>query len=810
MATRYPTELLLHLRDSPLCVKPSALPPAEEWMGPPPETFRTSQGQNNGKVGPDRARNGDSTLLDQTNRRPGVDRHAPRNGANPEDIILGPPRTMFSSSTLSRGSRPFDNDKTFKESDSRERFATFRRNGEGDGERFPRGDRDRPDRDREGRTNLRRRGDADQDSDGWSTVKPRKSFGHEGAERFHGRMGDRFGGDRRVRENQEDSADRPRRSNLAEFSRDKEGEEGDRPRRNGLNRNRTEQPSWGRANNSDNDPAPARERFDRAKSWRDRDRDEQLGDDKPRDRGGDRRWGEHRQEREPEWLDEPMEEKAQGHTAEDFQKFMESMKASKSTGPAKSEQNPASATEGISRDALLETDKFTAKSAPAIELGPDKFFANFASPSSTDSSKPTEQKESAASKPKTGSRFQNFFTTQEDRRQTEPSTPAPSIPIQETNPLLAFAAAASANKGSSASPVNQQDASEKVAFQALLQKLQKQSLSSHTPPSGGYPAPPHVHEAGPKSSVASPGPYPPFIHDGREEPQNRPPPPQDMRAPRPQQPNQLPPMRTEQQMLQDLIGQRHPMPSQMPGRADHSQSRSSNSNAEFLMALMQGGRSNVEPPRTEQVIRMPQPSRPAQIPQTPDRELDYQRERSSSQHQGRPQGLPGFFDEPQLPHHEQDNRRQQPTQILQRQGPPGLEQMHPNWMQGGNQQMPPGPGRPMIPPQDLRATLEMAPCRACSPLTSLWEDSRPKPWQGHLHETWYLLRAFLEDHHLPALFPLRAWAVFFTVGRNRSLSALMVVECHRPVPEASAEIRNYHLTMSKQRRIPHPKHSCSL
>ena len=33
MAIRYPVEDLLHLRESPLCLKPNNLPPAEEWMG---------------------------------------------------------------------------------------------------------------------------------------------------------------------------------------------------------------------------------------------------------------------------------------------------------------------------------------------------------------------------------------------------------------------------------------------------------------------------------------------------------------------------------------------------------------------------------------------------------------------------------------------------------------------------------------------------------------------------------------------------------------------------------------------------------
>lgn len=33
MAERYSAEFLLHLRQSPLCVKPPNLPPPEEWMG---------------------------------------------------------------------------------------------------------------------------------------------------------------------------------------------------------------------------------------------------------------------------------------------------------------------------------------------------------------------------------------------------------------------------------------------------------------------------------------------------------------------------------------------------------------------------------------------------------------------------------------------------------------------------------------------------------------------------------------------------------------------------------------------------------
>lgn len=667
-------------------------------MGPPPtETgFRTVH--NTGpKTGTDRPRN-DTALLDNANRRPGVDRNASRNNGNSEDIVLGPPRTTFNSATLSRGIKPFDADK------GPDRFATFRtRNGEGDSTDRPR-DRDRSDKDRDGRTNFRRRGDGDQDSDGWSTVKPRKSFGHEGAERFHGRMGerpDRFGSERRPRDNQEDGEEKvPRRSNFGEFGRDREAEENERPRRNGTTRTKTEQPPWARGSTAENEPPPARERFDRGKSWRDRDRDD---GDKHKDRNYDRRWDrDQRQEREPEWLDEPSEEKTQGHTEEDFKRFMENMKASKGST---ARPGAAAAQDPTGLDGRSETANAKIKSAPAVEMGPDKFFANFASPTpgTADKGNPLEViKDSATSKPKTGSRFQNFFSSQEERRQTEPSTPAAAPPQQElpqTNPLLAFANAA-AMGNSQPQPINPAPDAEKMAFQALLQKLQKQSLHSNSPPSAGFGTPPQAHEAKlpPMASMASPGPF--------QEPMGRGYPPQhEIHAPRPQQPPaQLPPMLPEQQILHDLIGQRHP-PSQGGNRADQNQSRNSNTQQQqFLMTLMQSARNAPEPPRPEQLIRMPQPSRPAQIPQTPEREMDFPRERSAAQHQGRPQGLPSFFDEPHMPHeHEAMNRRQpQPTQILQRQAPPGLDHMpaNPNWVPGGNQILPPA-GRPMIPPPGL-------------------------------------------------------------------------------------------------------------
>ncbi|KAI1083415.1 hypothetical protein F5B20DRAFT_404430 [Whalleya microplaca] len=705
MAIRYTVEALVFLRESPLCVKPSTLPPAEEWMGPPPDTFRNNQGS---KPGADRSRNNENSLLEQTNRRPGADRHISRNSGNPDEIILGPTRGFFSSATIPKTGKAFENEKAVKDTETRgERFPFRPRNGDADNaERFR--DRDR-DRDRDGRNNLRRRGDGDQDSDGWSTVKPRKSFGHEGAERFHGRLGDRadrFGGERRVRDpDDRDNGDRPRR-NFGEFSKDKEGEDTDKLRKNGPSKSRADQP-WMRGND---DSQPARERFDRLRSWRDRGGDDNHGDahhDKPKERTYDRRWnrdGDHRQERDPEWLDEPLEEPSQGRTQEDFKKFMESMKAGKN--PAKAEAAPTAAVETSAPPERPEVEKTKVKSVSAIEMGPDKFFAAFAQSSNLETpgiaSEVAKEVATPAPKPKSGSRFQNFFSSQEEsRRQTEPPTPAAiAPPINEVNPFLAAAG-------------TQQDPSEKAAFQALLQKLQKQTLQASTPPSAGPSEPPPSQDMGPKSAVASPGPFQLYGQERREEMFIRPQPQnQDIQVPRPQlvnpqlvNPQFVPAMRPEQHMLHDLIGQRHPGPNQRVERIDQPPSnRNSNSNTEFLMTLMQSARGPPEPQRNEQVaMRMPQPSRPTQIPPTPDRESDYPRDRGLAQLQGgRPTGLSTFFDEPPMHHREPESRPQQPTQILQRQGPPGLDQMHPAaWMQNGGQQLP--PGRPMIPPPGLAA-----------------------------------------------------------------------------------------------------------
>ncbi|KAI1815162.1 hypothetical protein GGS20DRAFT_358453 [Poronia punctata] len=712
MAIRYLPEVLIHLRDSPLCVKPANLPPAEEWMGPPPDSFRNNQGN---KVGAER-RN-DANLLEQGNRRPGIDRHISRNSANPDEIVLGPPRMMFNSATSLRNTKLHESDKFAKDGDARDRFQFRNRNGETDAndQRF---------RERDVKGNFRRRGDGD-DSDGWSTVKPRKSFGAEGAERFHGRMGDRpspgtperFGGDRRQREgdDRDNNIDRPRR-NFGDLVREREGDEGDKLRKNGLNKPRSDS-LWNRDNTETSQPTQPRERFDRTKSWRDRtdDNAESLVD-RSSQRQFERRWDrdrDQRQEREPEWLDDPSDDRGQAHTQEDFKRFMENMKAK--TSASRTEAGPSLGHDLLSGQDRAEADApkpAAAKPTQAIELGTDKFFAAFAQTTTLERTTIDIANENVAPtpKPKSGSRFQNFFSSQEHSRTIpEPSSPAPPpVPAPVANPLLALAGSPKAGAP--------HDTAEKVAFQALLQKLQKQTLQATTPPSAGFTDSTPGHDYGRKNVMVSPGPaFPPYGQEHREDPVARAPPQmQEIHAPPPHQNAQFPPMRTEQQLLQELIGQRHPSQNSGGQRPEPPSSRSSNPNTEFLVSLMQGGRSMPDPPRNEQlVMRMPQPSRPAQIPPTPDRETDFQHERVSSQHQGnvRPSGLPGFFDEQPLLRQDREHRPQ-PTHILQRpaQGPPGLvEQLPPaNWMPPAGPQLP-IPGRPMIPPPGLPGSQRVMP-----------------------------------------------------------------------------------------------------
>ena len=561
--------------------------------------------------------------------------------------------------------------------------------GEGDSERT---------RDRDGRNNALRakRAEGDQDSDGWSTVKPRKSFGTEGAERFNGRMGlDRHRDDKRFkdredRERDRDSKDRPR--GFDTFSRDKDGDlDQDRDsRRPGAGRGRNE--SWFKDRESADNPSHPRDRnsngdrfVDRSRGWREKERDDRG--DRATDRGGDRdrvdrRWDrdrDQRQEREPEWMDEPHEEKRHGHTQEDFQKWKDQMSGKDKGAKSTADKEPSKAESGA---AFFGLEQPKVETPLEIDTGPDKFFGMWAAPkeeATLDAG--LETKKEGVSKSKTvgkSSRFTSFFTpaTEEPpRRRADPPQP-----IAQEQSEDGFAALAQARP---------QSPEEREAFQLLLQKLQRQTVnaSGSTPPANSQmqPKPPLMEpQSNPNPVQEQFQQYRPDRQDeGRPSTRNSQQQAlQDLLTQR-QVAGSQPTIRPEQ-MLQDLVGQRQTALSQTSNRPDHPQSR--NTNTEFLMGLMQSAKAAPDPQRSEQILlRMPPKSMDRQMQQQViEREQEMhreaaQRDRSASQRQARPHPPPGLFDDPTFQrgppsqHQRQGGNPPQLTQILQRPPAPGLE-----------------------------------------------------------------------------------------------------------------------------------------
>lgn len=479
----------------------------------------------------------------------------------------------------------------------------------------------------------------------------------------------------RDRDDRTNNRDRTGGRAFDSFTRDGDGD--GRQQRNGA----------GRYKNDDGAPIEKRDR-DRTKSWRDRDPERQRNDDR-RWTGRDR---DHHTERDPEWFDEPAQDKQQAHTQQDFQKWMEQMKKAK---------NAADASESVeAAEARIEAEKPAIKSAPAVEAGPDKFFMAFGGSSSLDLKKEPEQQESAT-KPKTAggksSRFTSFFSQpQEDasrQGKTEPATPAagpPGIPPNLPPGLEGLFSRPSGRSASNAAPVPipaSLGGDDKQAFQQLLAKLQKQTLSA-TPPGLSLFSPPPVDQKPTDSQEqrsASGGQSTREIH-----------------APRPQPQSARP-----EHLLRDIVGahQRSGSGGSAPSRdaAPSSASARNNSNTEFLMNLMRGPHSQSNTPKQQQ-----QPQQPPQ-----GQGQGHGQDGEQQQQQRRPQPPPGFGGGME------DSEGRQPTQILQRPPhPPGLDQMPPGWMPpppgqrgAGGGPGGPGPGPPpgMMPPPGLRGMPPMFP-----------------------------------------------------------------------------------------------------
>lgn len=279
-----------------------------------------------------------------------------------EDIVLGPPKTSFSSASRIFGKSSIDSTDRSKANDSddakndrynvREKFFKDRETGDKDNDR-----RDT----RLGTANGRRGGRDDRDD--WNNGRPRRNFGQDEQDRRPRRTGDSDRWDSRDsnkdRDQQDLSHDRG--------NRDKEGRY--TSKRDGQGRGRHEQ-SWFRDDNAQDAPDTEEEKPSvRSRDWR---RDRQLAD---------RDWNRGAKfEQDPEWMDSTdRDESRPVRTQEDFQRWKERMKASSAQPPAeeKKETPPEQAARNIQKTESRPTEgeMFSNLSTPfQIDSGLDKFF----------------------------------------------------------------------------------------------------------------------------------------------------------------------------------------------------------------------------------------------------------------------------------------------------------------------------------------------------------------------------------------------------------------------------------------------------
>ncbi|KAI9752482.1 MAG: hypothetical protein M4579_005606 [Chaenotheca gracillima] len=639
------------------------------YSSPPERVERTQT-----KPSLSRAKTEDTPSYDSPSRRPGLfeTRHISRGSSTvPDDIVLGPPKTAFASATSIRTlnksvdspdrpsySTPDDDNPRNDRMNFRDRLARERERGEREG--------DKTKEIRQG-TMSGRRIKMDE-GEGWTSVRSRKSFGHEEGERMARRTTDRD----RDREFLRDGKERLPRTH-ENFTRDKEREieRGAPPRRNGVPRGRNET-SWFR----NDDAPPPKDRETRhetrdSREWRDR---EQTGN-REWPRGG-------RIEKDPEWMDAPVqEEKKQAHTAEDFQRWKERMKAGNTPADERSGfEDTHESHQEVSASAPPETD-YKDKNPIVMDAGVDKFFTGLwnepkqseAKPSA-DLDIPAPKKQSTKATVGKASRFTSFFSPSEGPMRDEPETPPP-IPAPSHAP-----------KDSSTE--------DKEGFQRILQMLGGKGLEM------GGPTPPT--EAGPHSRSPRPDLARLFQSTSTgppDEKRSANPARHSQQRPNPdsrsstaveqnfgQQPSQGVPPNRNSEFLFSLMQQ--PAPS---SESDHPMEFSHRYNPEHLPADISG----------EALFHMTQGTHPSKMPAG--------RDDPKGNVPSRPP--PGFFDDPSIAGYSRPQQPQPPPPEnmpifppgqgnLQR--PPGFEQISsPAW--AGSQYNPPPRQRAVPPPPGLNS-----------------------------------------------------------------------------------------------------------
>jgi hypothetical protein len=401
----YSLEQLEALRESPLVKKPEGLPNISQWMDVPADQNNNQQ-NNNGTA---RRTRGAMRELDggvPTEQRPIVNpmgqfgrrqsmRKSEAHGmvaainalfVEPgEDTVLGPPKLNFASA--SRIKAP---------GEAKERTGIVSTDGDNLGDRFPREKNERwtrggdAERTRDKAFTNGRRPPREDGGDGWTVAKGRKSVGQEDFERFGGRNGDR------TREKQEGDVeiDAARRGNR------------DRP-----------EPRWGRREETKDEGTKVGVQG----GWRERDQNRERDSGRDWTRGG-------RAEEDPEWMDTKVEKKeAKMHTAEDFQRWKESMKAKDAPAEDRNEYTHMAHDVSTATAATVPPMLTQPLHTPSTEPTQGILFGNWGRDKAAEMS-PAETM-SAKAKPDKKSRFMNMFAKPEEpAAPSQPSMPTPASP----------------------------------------------------------------------------------------------------------------------------------------------------------------------------------------------------------------------------------------------------------------------------------------------------------------------------------------------------------------------------------------------
>ena len=357
------------------------------------------------------------------------------------DIVLGPPKTAFaSSSALKTPNKLY-------ESPSRSAFGSFGDSSRGDyftSKGRHSGDREvKEERTRDSRVGAARNGREEGDS--WSSIRSNKTFGIDE---------DRSGRKIVDRDTSQDAVEN--RDGRRQHHKHRERGEG---RQNGNSREH--KPSWYKEDNGQEIPSRnTHGDAGRTKDFGEGDRGSRyrLGRDKNRS---------SRSEQDPEWMVEPKREEKERHTAHDIEQWKASMKAQAVAATA------ARAIDGNGDSAQAESEEPILKprtDAPLnLDQGMDKFFSFWDQPkkqpgeSVEDPSSNSKLESGRLAAPKS-SRFTGFFSPQTSQAPPEPLHSASSGLLAQQTPQL---------------PSDSSN-DDRAGFQRMLQMLRAPQASNQT------------------------------------------------------------------------------------------------------------------------------------------------------------------------------------------------------------------------------------------------------------------------------------------------------------------------------------------